>query len=204
MLIEPHCHTKEHSPCSEIAALDLVKTAMAKGLHGVVLTDHHYLWSDAELEELRNVSNCPAEFALFAGQEVTTRDFDDVLIYGAKESFPFGTPLTEIRRQEPDAAIVWAHPFRGVKRPGIDMLFSSLLDAVEIFNRNHRMVQNRFAFRLWQEWSFVATAGTDVHDDLIGIFPTWYKGQIRTLEDLVQSIRNGRCRPHMKRYKNRI
>jgi predicted metal-dependent phosphoesterase TrpH len=201
MLIETHCHTKERSPCSEITAFDLIRRAMAKGLQGVVLTDHHYLWSDADLNELRRELKCPAEFVLLSGQEVTTRDFDDVLVYGASEAFPFGTPLTEIRRQAPEAAIVWAHPFRGIKRPGIDLLFSALLDAVEIFNRNHRMVQNRYAFRLWQEWGFVATAGTDVHDELIGIFPSWFNGQIHTLNDFVQAIRNGRCRPHMKRFK---
>jgi predicted metal-dependent phosphoesterase TrpH len=67
MLIETHCHTKERSPCSEITAFDLIRRAMAKGLQGVVLTDHHYLWSDADLNELRRELKCPAEFVLLSG-----------------------------------------------------------------------------------------------------------------------------------------
>ena len=146
MLLEMHCHTKEHSPCSEISALDLVSKAIAKGLHGVVLTDHHYLWSKGELSDLKQKAGCPGNFLVLSGQEVTTRDYDDVLVYGASKTFAFGTPLTEIRKQEPDSAIVWAHPFRGTKRPDIGQLFNPIFDAIEIFNRNHRLVQNRYAF----------------------------------------------------------
>ena len=132
------------------------------------------------------------------GQEVTTRDFDDVLVYGATECFPYGVSLSHIRSQSPEAAIVWAHPYRWTKRPGPDKLFAPELDAVEIFNRNHRLSQNVFAYKEWLTWGFVATSGTDVHDERIGVFPCEFDSKIVTVQDLVLAIRNGRCRPYTK------
>jgi hypothetical protein len=197
-LIEIHCHTKEHSPCSKIAAHDLITKAIEKGLKGVVLTDHHYLWCDDELQELRVASRCPDNFIILTGQEVTTRDFDDVLVYGATETFPMGVSLGSIRSKAPEAAIVWAHPYRGIKRPGPDKLFAPELDGIEIFNRNHRLSQNVFAYKEWRTWGFVATAGTDVHDEQVGIFPCVFDDEIVSIYDLSSAIKNGRCRPFTK------
>jgi hypothetical protein len=139
------------------------------------------------LHELREVSGYLDNFVVLSGQEVTTRDFDDVLVYGASVTFPCGVSLSHIRSQAPEAAIVWAHPYRGIKRPGPDKLFAPELDGVEIFNRNHRLSQNIYAYREWTKWGFVATGGTDVHDE------------IRSIRGLSLAIKNGRCRPFTKR-----
>ena len=197
-LIEIHCHTKEHSPCSEIHAKDLISKAIDKRLNGVVLTDHHYLWGETELQELREVSRCRDDFVVLSGQEVTTRDFDDVLVYGASECFPYGVSLGYIRERAPDAAIVWAHPYRGIKRPGPDMLFAPELDAIEIFNCNHRLSQNVYAYKEWLSWGFVATAGTDVHDEKIGVFPCSFDDDISSIDELSSAIKSNRCRPYTK------
>jgi predicted metal-dependent phosphoesterase TrpH len=197
-LIEIHCHTKEHSPCSEIGACDLVTRAVDKGLEGVVLTDHHYLWSEDQLQNLRKVSCCPNYFVIRSGQEVTTRDYDDVLVYGATETFSMGVSLGHIRSKAPEAAIVWPHPYRGIKRPGPDKLFAPELDGVEIFNRNHRLSQNIFAYKEWLSWGFVATAGPNVHDEVIGVFPCAFDDEITSIHDLSLAIKNGRCRPFTK------
>lgn len=198
MILEIHCHTQEHSPCSEISAGDLISRAIDAGLQGVVLTDHHYQWSDEELQNLLQESDIPAGFVLLTGQEVTTCDFDDVLVYGAEQTFPFGVSLSHIRSHAPEAAIVWAHPYRGIKRPGPGQLFDSCFDAIEIFNRNHRPEQNVFAFEEWRKWGFVATSGTDVHDQTIGVFPCQFDGTIERIEDIVSAIKNNGCRPYSR------
>jgi hypothetical protein len=46
MLIEMHCHTSEHSPCSRVRAVDHVRDCLRRGMDGLVLTDHHYLWRE--------------------------------------------------------------------------------------------------------------------------------------------------------------
>jgi len=39
MIVETHCHTSEHSPCSHVAAVDLVRRACEAGVQTIVLTD---------------------------------------------------------------------------------------------------------------------------------------------------------------------
>jgi hypothetical protein len=38
MIVETHCHTSEHSPCSHVAAVDLVPRACEAGVQTIVLT----------------------------------------------------------------------------------------------------------------------------------------------------------------------
>ena len=61
MLIEMHCHTREHSSCSRVSALELVQQVFAKGLQGLVLTDHHYLWPRDELAALCREAEVPPQ-----------------------------------------------------------------------------------------------------------------------------------------------
>jgi predicted metal-dependent phosphoesterase TrpH len=53
MIVEMHCHTSEHSSCSHVAAVDLVRRVHEAGIHAIVLTDHHYQWNPDELADLR-------------------------------------------------------------------------------------------------------------------------------------------------------
>jgi hypothetical protein len=127
------------------------------------LTDHHYLWPEDELQALRKQAALPESFLLFSGQEVTTADVGDVLVYGAGNSIGAGIRLSDLRRCFPDAALVLAHPWRGQARPDALLLFDPNLDAIEVFNRHHGCRRNRMAFREWQTWGFVGMAGTDTH-----------------------------------------
>lgn len=198
MLLEMHAHTREHSSCSRIGAEALVKAVIAKGLDGLLLTDHHYQWSGEEVEELRRAAGAPASFLLASGQEVTTSDAGDILVYGAEDSIGPGMRLPELRCACPDAALVWAHPWRGPRRPNIAELFSPDIDAVEVLNRNHGLLRNRRALREWFALEFTAIGGTDVHGRIVGTYPTIFENEVRTVADVVKAIRAGRCCPSLK------
>ncbi len=75
MLIEMHCHSREYSPCSHVSAVDLVKKAFELGLQGIVLTDHHHLWSEEALADLRQDAGVQDFFLVLSGQETATADF---------------------------------------------------------------------------------------------------------------------------------
>jgi predicted metal-dependent phosphoesterase TrpH len=203
LLCELHAHTREHSPCSRVGAADLVTAALAKGLDGLILTDHHYLWPLEEIQDLRSASAVPATFLLASGQEVTTSDVGDVLVYGPPVTIGPGIRLPELRRKFPDAALVLAHPWRGQNRPSMTELFDANLDAVEVLNRHHRFSQNRRAMREWFTWGFVATAGTDSHDRKVGVYPTSFPEEATTFEAVVASIKAGTCRPFLKSKRHR-
>jgi hypothetical protein len=101
-----------------------------------VFTDHHYLWSPEEIAELRCKLKVPDHYLILSGQEVTTPEWGDVLVYGADVSIEKGTPLESIRRHFPDAAIIWAHPYRQENNPSRDKLAHPLLDGIEISKSN--------------------------------------------------------------------
>lgn len=97
MIFEMHCHSAEHSDCSHVSAAEIVQRNFDIGLQGTVLTDHHYLWPPGEIMELRDKLKVPDYYLLLSGQEVTTPELGDVLVYGADVSIEKGASLKSIR-----------------------------------------------------------------------------------------------------------
>jgi len=125
MILEMHCHTAEHSECSHVSAAAVVQHNFDIDLQGTVLTDHHYLWTPQEIEELRRKLKVPDYYLILSGQEVTTPELGDVLVYGADVSIEKGTSLESMRKHFPDAAIIWAHPYRHENIPPRQIISSS-------------------------------------------------------------------------------
>ncbi len=194
-----HCHTAEHSPCSTAAAKELIRQAYRRGLQGAVITDHHFLWPERELRELRRKVEVPDYFLILSGQEVSTADMGDVLVYGAEEVIPKETPAADIRAKWPQAALVLAHPYRHGKRPDAERLLTPVIDAVEIFSSNHSVAENTRGLRDWHRYKFNAIAGTDAHSSILaGIYPTLFDHPVETVRDLAGDLKRGRCRPFFK------
>ena len=190
------CHTAEYSPCSEVTAIELVRQCQRLGLAGAVLTDHHFVWPEAELARLRREAGVPAHFLLCSGQEVSTVDLGDLLVYGAEQTFPRGVTLREVREQAPDAALVWAHPFRWRRVPVLGDLLHPALDGIEVLNGNQTPDENELAVQFWQRYGFRALAGSDVHElAAVGRFPSQCTREVKTVAELVTAIRNGECLP---------
>jgi thiamine kinase-like enzyme/predicted metal-dependent phosphoesterase TrpH len=198
MLIEMHAHTSRYSPCSHIDAADLVRQAVRKGLQGLIITEHHYLWNAEEIAELRVKAEVESHFALLAAQEVDT-DIGHVLVYGADRTIEEKIRLKELRKLYPDAALVWAHPLRDVKSPSVKKLDHPCLDAIEIFSSNHTQLENYRGLSLWHQYKFTAISGSDTHAaSTAGILPTQFDHPVSSIEDVVSEIKSGRCRPFYK------
>jgi thiamine kinase-like enzyme len=199
MILEMHCHTAEHSSCSHASAAEIAQRNFDIGLRGTVFTDHHYLWPPGEIEELRRKLEVPEYYVILSGQEVTTPELGDVLVYGADISLEEGTPLASIRNLFPDAAIVLAHPYRNENIPSRDNLFHPLIDGVEIFSSNHTYTESNRGLRNWHDLKFTAIAGTDTHAvSYTGLYPTILDHPIITVKELALEIRAGRCRPFFR------
>lgn len=199
MIIEMHCHTAEHSSCSHVEAADLVQKNFDNGLQATVLTDHHYLWTEEEILDLRKKVAVPDYYYIFSGQEVSTPELGDVLVYGADRALAKGTPLADIRKEFPDAALVWAHPFRRENIPETDELLLDLLDAIEIFSSNHTVKESHRALIAWHKHRFTAIAGTDAHAlSYAGLYPTIFDHPATSAAELAREIRDGHCRPYFK------
>jgi hypothetical protein len=200
MLSEMHAHTSEHSNCSRVRALALIRLLHARGFKGLMFTDHHYLWQPEEIREIRRNSGVPEDFFVFSGQEVSTRDMGDVLVYGADRSVPRGSSLPEIRTLYPEAALVLAHPYRNGKNPAPGDLLSPLIDAVEIFNSNHTVSENSRGLKDWRRHKFTAIGGTDTHGvSYAGTYPTVFDHPVESVTALAEAVKKGRCRPFLKK-----
>lgn len=198
MLIELHCHTLRYSPCSALEPALAVRRAVAMGLGGLVLTEHEVLWSPEELAALRREAEVGSAFVLLAAQEVVT-DLGHVLIFGADRSLPGKHSLAALREAWPDAALVWAHPYRHGRKPADDRLTLEALDGVEIFNANHTRLGHYRAITDWHRLKFTATAGSDAHaPEVVGRYPAQLDHPVRTVEELTAELRAGRVRPFVK------
>jgi 3',5'-nucleoside bisphosphate phosphatase len=196
MLLEIHNHTSEHSPCSIAKAVTLLRQVYAKGLQGVVITDHHYLWQVAELHSVKHHAEVSDSFLVLAGQEVTTSDAGDILVYGAEASVSRGVSLSDLRARYPEAALVWAHPYRYNRMPGPDDLLNPLLDGIEILSGNQSALENSRGIEDWRTYKFTAVSGTDTHAAKdAGAYPTLFDQPVRDIYQLAEEIRKGRCRP---------
>jgi aminoglycoside phosphotransferase (APT) family kinase protein len=199
MILEMHCHTSEHSSCSRIDAVTLVRRVYEKGLEGIILTDHHFLWTPEQLEQLRRHVGVPEIFLILAGQEVATSDAGHILVYGAKRTILENTPLSEIRKEFPEAAVVWAHPYRNGYLPPPERLLDPIFDGIEIFSSNLTISELHRALRDWHQYKFVAIGGTDAHSEsYAGMYPTIFDHPVATIGELVTELKAGRCRPFFK------
>jgi predicted metal-dependent phosphoesterase TrpH len=200
MIVEMHCHTAEHSACSHVSAVDLVRRACEVGMQAVVLTDHHYQWSAEELADLHRRAGLPRTFLILAGQEVETYDFGHVLVYGARATIPaMRISLLQVREQDPDAVVIWSHPYRDKAIPDPGRLQDPLLDAVEIFNSNYTVLESARALKDWHTYRFTAIAGTDTHGlSYVGAYPTVFDHPFDSIAGLIDEIEAGRCRPYFK------
>jgi 3',5'-nucleoside bisphosphate phosphatase len=200
MIVETHSHTSEYSSCSHVPAVDLVRRACEVGIQTIMLTDHHHQWGPRELADLRKRAGTPESFQILAGQEVDAHGFGHLLVYGARRTIPKKKiTLEQIRRENPDAAIIWAHPYRDKKIPPPERLLHPLIDGVEVMTSNYTVTEAARALRDWHTHKFTATAGTDTHGlSYTGAYPTVFDHPFGSIKEMVAEIKAGRCRPYVR------
>lgn len=139
LLVDLHTHTTRYSDCSRLAPEALVDLARARGLSGLVLTEHHACWPEHELAEL--AARAP-ELTLYPGVEVSTAEgYDVVAITDARvQTFPgmYTAELVAALGKARAASFLFlAHPFRyqNEELPGFSRLVSQV-DGIEMRSVN--------------------------------------------------------------------
>ena len=190
MKFDLHMHTTRHSPDSEMNPLVLVRRARQVGLDGVVITEHDWLWTEEELDELRAAA---PGLVVLAGVEVSARE-GHFLAYGVRDPFsiPRGIGVAalcrEVHRQ--GGAVVAAHPFRwGQPFSAILRDHRPELDGLELMTSNMDADCRRQAADVARGQALCGLGSSDAHhEDVLGVCYTDFRATIRDARDLVQAI----------------
>jgi predicted metal-dependent phosphoesterase TrpH len=191
MKFDMHLHTTRHSPDSRMDALVMCRRAREIGLDGVVITEHDWLWTEPELEVLRELH---PDLVILAGIEVSARE-GHFLVYGVTDPFrvPAGTPVAELCREvhRQGGAVVAAHPFRW-GQPFGDILRRNRpdLDGLELMSSNMDAECRARAAEVQAQHGFAGLGNSDAHhEDTLGFCYTDFPGRIATMGDLVNAFR---------------
>ena len=192
-----HMHTARHSPDSEIDPFELVRRARALGLDGVVITEHNWLWTEAELEELRAAE---PGLRVFAGVEVSARE-GHFLVHGVRDPFavPIGIGVVELCREvhRQGGAVVAAHPFRwGQPFDEIVRELRPELDGLELMTKNMDAECRQRAAEVWRQNGWTGLGSSDAHrEPELALCYTEFAHTVRDQRDLIEALRGGAATP---------
>lgn len=197
--IDIHVHTNRYSGCSDIDPAHLLQRAEQVGLDGLVITEHHYQWTEDELAELREQSGVLG-FLLLAGFEYSSSQ-GDILIYGLNASqvtqFDPGCDPDDIvaRACSLGAACVAAHPTRGGMSFD-ERIFEIPFVAIEVCSIHLKEHEQRLAQQLANTAGVPGIAASDAHAlDEVGLYASDFDGTVCCMTDLQQALLHGRFRP---------
>ncbi len=198
MKIDLHCHTK-YSMDNVFEPEHLIREAIEKGLDGICVTDHFSVEASGPVEKIK----IPHGFYVFRGVEISTTLghllafglLDDSWnIWGRYIGLDTKEVVTLVRKK--GGICVPAHPFRPVESMA-DLAFDkSLFDAVETINGGNLPEWNEKAEKMAKTIHMPQIGGSDCHGPgKVGRAYTVFDHPVATLADLVEEIRQGRCRP---------
>ncbi|ACL06553.1 PHP domain protein [Desulfatibacillum aliphaticivorans] len=204
MVIDLHVHTAPASPCASAPIDEIIREAKELGVHGMVVTDHNYVWTADDIKRLRDKH----DFLLLRGNEVIT-DQGDVLVYGLERDIKGVIRIADLRAEiiEAEGFMVMAHPFRGFLITGAEQMGLSVeqaaqremfkhVDAIEVLNGKVTPDENGFAAKVADALSLPGTGGSDCHEmGTIGCYATEFTVNINSEADLVQALHAGSYRP---------
>lgn len=161
MRFDCHTHTRLHSGCSSLRPDELCTLALERGLHGVVITEHRYQWSKAEIASLRD--RHPG-LGIYSGVELSLREgYDVVCIVGEiplnLPDFPALIQLENIlERHREDIFTFVAHPFRyrDFMTPELEDILSVVegieVNSVNIAKGAPQIHEGRYVAENWENY----------------------------------------------------
>jgi predicted metal-dependent phosphoesterase TrpH len=210
-LFETHAHTAESSPCSNVAAGDLVKAYKDNGYSGIIITDHVGDWGFSEMrgtwkdkagmvirayEKAKDAGEKEGLKILFGLEIALNHPYRDFLIYGVGYDFLYKNEniqdiaLCELYKlvHAEDALLIAAHPFRGLR----EMPDPKHLDGAEVVNSNPRNTNhNEKALEWAEQHNMIRTAGSDFHEYEDILSGMWLNRCPEDIKGFVKILKSG-------------
>lgn len=203
--VELHAHSELSYDGRDPVDL-LLEQAKAVGLDAIAITDHDEIEASLEAAEMA------AEYGLVGipGMEVTSQA-GHVLALGIDEPIPPGKSFDETRDRirDQDGIVIIPHPFQKSRSgiaPNVTLTQLASGDAIEVYNSRLLTGRaNRLAERFALNYNLPMTAGSDAHiSEMVGQAVTFVDAEERSVEGVLQAIREGRTMIEGKRTPWRI
>lgn len=164
--LDLHCHTQHSGDCF-VPLEQLVRTAAARGLTHLAITDHD------SCQCARHNAGRSWAVELIFGEEVTLANGTHLIALGIRDEIQSKTLAEALREvREAGGLVVVPHPFKkgsGIfSRPDEELfevreLVAAHADAIEVCNSKLSEEENRRAFELARQLGKAMTAGSDAH-----------------------------------------
>lgn len=194
MLIDMHMHEMRNSGDSILMLEQMVELAKRRGLDGICITDHDSMGLKSFAEEYSRKTGFP----IFVGVEYYSLQ-GDIVAFGIedfpKERIPAQEFIDYVQSQ--GGMCFSAHPFRNNNR-GLEEKLSWVegLDGVEVMNGSTPFGPNKQAADYAKARNFAPIGSSDCHvPEKLGIYATYFPREIRTVEELIRSVKNRDCIP---------
>lgn len=196
MKIDLHVHTRARSPCAHSSADEMIRTAVDRGLDGLVITDHDRL---VLTEKLAYLNAKYAPFRIFGGVEVTTHG-EHVLVLGVRdealEDRWWAYPDLHAFVRARGGFLALAHPFR-FNRGRLEVDVEHFRpDALEIHSLNTPRRAERRIRRLAADLDALLLSNSDAHHSSdIGAYYNVLHREPHDVEALVKILKEGAFEP---------
>lgn len=194
MFIDLHMHEMTYSKDSFLELDEIVRIAKEKGLGAVCITDHDSMG----LKEYAAEYTRRTGFPVLVGIEFFSLQ-GDIVAFGIedypKERVSAQEFIDHVKSQ--GGVCFAAHPFRNNNR-GLEENLRTVkgLDGVEVLNGSTSVEACMKAAEYAREYGYVTVGASDCHvPEKVGVCATYYPGEIRTMEELLEAFRSGLMRP---------
>ncbi len=190
MFVDMNMHEMTFSSDSEQNLEDIVKTARARGLDAICITDHDSMG----LKEYAENYSREVGFPIFVGVEYYSLQ-GDILAYGI-DTIPDGRIDAQdfIDYVNERGGVTFAcHPFRNNNR-GLEDHLSKVegLTGIEVLNGSTLFEANQVAYEYCDDLGLMAIgAGDSHHLKAVGRYATWLPNMAYTTEGFVQELKKG-------------
>lgn len=190
-----HVHS-DYSPDGHSTVEEILRSAKAKGLDGVAITDHDTTAGSRKALEIRD--QVAPGLIVIPGEEVSTKA-GHLIVLGITKDIPPGMSVkdTIAMARSMGGTIVVPHPDQRTRH---GMRIPRGVDAIEVYNSRYILGYHNFmTSRKVSKRKMPAVAGSDAHvASMIGNAVTVINAQ-RDLNSVLKAIREGKTRIDAKR-----
>lgn len=196
-LIDTHVHSRRYSLCGTQSMEENIRQAVALGLHGFCITEHHHRWDEEEIQEVKRHAG-HEELVVLPGQEVTClghcgESSGDFLVFGCREQFAPQTSMEGLiqRVHAAGGMVIAAHPLRAGMGIGERAHDLPGLDGIEVYSLTQSTDACQRARRMAAELGLIPTAGSDAHAaHQLGRYSMAFSEPVRTEAEFIRALRD--------------